>query len=66
MKRKFTIRIQRTEYYSYDVEVEAETVTDAIKNVEGRYDDDEFYNCFELPDDTDTHIYCAEESEVAE
>ena len=65
MKKKYTIRIQRTEYYSYDVEVEADSAADAIKNVEDRYDNDEFYACFELPDDTETHIYCADESEVS-
>lgn len=65
MKRKFTIRIQRTEYYSHDVEVVADNAADAIKEVEERYYDyDEFYNCFELPDDTESHVYCADESEV--
>ena len=64
MKRKFTIRIQRTEYYSHDVEVEADNAADAIKEVEERYDNDEFYNCFDIPDDTESHVYCADESEV--
>ena len=64
MKKKYTIRIQRTEHYCHDVEVEADSVADAIENVEDRYDNDEFYACFELPDDTETHIYCPAESVV--
>lgn len=65
MKKKYTIRIQRTEYYSYDVEVEADSAADAIKNVEDRYDNDEFYDCFDVPDDTETHVYCPAENEVS-
>lgn len=67
MKKKYTIRIQRTEYYSHDVEVEAESAGEAICDVKHRYDDGEFEgedDLFNLPDDTECHVYCAEESEV--
>ena len=65
MKKKYTIRIQRTEYYSHDVEVEADSAADAIKNVEDRYDDNEFSTCFDMPYDTEAHVYCTAESEVS-
>ena len=65
MKKKYTVRIQRTEYYSHDVEVEADSAADAIKNVEDRYDNDEFFDCFDIPDDTEARVYCTTESEVS-
>ena len=63
--KKYTIRIQRTEYYSHDVEVEAESAADAIREVERREDDGEFMLEYaDTFDDVETHVYCTSESEV--
>lgn len=64
MKKKYTIRIARTEYYAHDVEVAADSAADAIDSVRDRYDEDEFCNCFDMPYDVEVNVYCAEESEV--
>lgn len=67
MKKKYTIRIERKEYYSLDVEVEAKSVDEAIRNVEERYGNGEFNgegDLFSLPYGSEDHVYCAEESEV--
>ena len=42
--KKYTIRIQRVEYYNHDVEVDAESAADAIAEVERRNLDGEFYD----------------------
>ena len=68
-KKKFTIRIERREFYNFDVEVEAESSADAIREVEERYASGEFDNEKELffsPYDNEDHVYCAEEKEVKE
>ena len=66
MKKKYTIRIQRVEYYNHDVEVEAESAADAIREVERCEDDGEFMLEYDAFDDVETHVYCTSESEVAE
>ena len=64
--KKYTIRIQRTEYYCYDVDVMADSAADAIGSVRDRYDEDEFCDCFDMPYDVEANVYCTEDSEVAE
>ena len=67
MKKKFTIRIERKEFYNFDVEVEADSAAEAVREVEDRYASGEFDNEKELffsPYDNDDCVYCAEEKEV--
>lgn len=67
MKKKYVIRIERKEFYSYDVEVEAESSAEAVRNVEDRFAAGEFDNekkLFCSPYDTEDHVYCAEEKEA--
>lgn len=64
MKKKYVIRIERREFYSYDVEVEAESPAEAVRNIEDRYAAREFDGEKELygdPYDTEVNVYCAEE-----
>ena len=67
MKKKYVIRIERREFYNYDVEVEAESSDEAVRNVEDRFAAGEFdfeKELFCSPYDTEDQVYCAEEKEV--
>ena len=69
MKKKFVIRIERREFYNFDVEVEAGSPAEAVRNVEDRFAAGEFDNEKELfcsPYDTEDRVYCAEEKEFKE
>ena len=64
MSKKFLVRIQRTEWYSHDVEVEADSMADAIREVERLEEEGEYDHHFDAFDDVETHVYCPAESEV--
>ena len=64
-KKKYTIRIQRTEYYEVVVDIEAESAAAAIREVEEREANNEFANQFDAPYDVETHVHCpAEDTEA--
>lgn len=64
---RYKVRIQRTETYNLDVEVEAFDARNAIATVQSEYDSGQYDTEFDCPDDVEQHIYCPEEeSEVAE
>ena len=51
---KFKVRITRVETYVRDVEVEAESIEDAIAKAEDNEQDNEYAELFDCPDDVQT------------
>lgn len=51
---KFKVRITRVETYYVDVEVEADSIDDAIAKVEDNEQDNEYADLFDCPDDVQT------------
>lgn len=66
MSKKYTIRLEREEFYEIVVDVVAESEAEAVTEVERRHDDGEFWNRMNKdgPYDSSEHIYCVSESEV--
>jgi hypothetical protein len=63
---KFKVRITRVETYYRDVEVEAESIDDAIAKVEENEQDNEYAELFDCPDDVQTSFKDANGNEKGE
>lgn len=62
--KTYTIRIERTEYYSYSTDVTAESEADAIAEVERRNLDGEFYDLLTKhgPVYSEDEVHCESEA----
>ena len=63
---KFKVRITRVETYSRDVEVEAESMDDAIAKVEDNEQNNEYAELFDCPDDVQTSFEDANSGDEGE
>ena len=68
MEKKYTIRIERTETFVFDVDVNANSKEEAIAHVEEQYANGEFSGERDLyysPADVEDNLYCIQEKEVS-
>ena len=63
---KFKVRITRVETYTRDVEVEAESIEDALAKAEENEQDNEYAELFDCPDDVQTSFKDANDEEKGE